>query len=597
MRMSRVCERCSKNRISCDLRHPDCSSCVTAGVRCTGRKAPDGQEKPRSLCLYLEQQVSIIEQNLKVRLERSPAKIIPSITGATIRNFVAKETLVDNVISSVFYQPSFLPAAVLHSFMPSSNEKHRPLPSPTVVKDVPGNVIAYMLRIYAEMILPQYPCVSRDMMDICEANSLKLRSREKVDGYEQFVLYIILAISCMTLTWQSEKHAVSASESFLTAALQQLTPLDGMSEEKKLTMTLLLAHYSNMNPARMNNWICVTAAVELVSRLRLYMRAHTKEGRENKSRLFWATYNLEMSLCGTLLLPPAFDEKNVTCDYPDQVLALSGFHMFQYRSLELEVLQKLYLQPLHAVSSFHDVDVWIEAISKEIFSWFEKASGFEYQTHFEFKRIKMNSLLLRIYRPSPLVPRPSIIHHRKALLYASEVVQDYELILDSKRCFYPWHAVHILCDGALICMNMLCADAEYFSQNILLVKNIKDLLTRTRALLLRLNERWCDSGKCVEVLQQFYEPLFEVTDNFLKTGLWKFEESSKLKTALNDIIFRSRSRADLSSATSAMESGFDINALLESPLLENYGFDWDDKLVLDLDPDFLPRQEPTLVSR
>lgn len=90
---------------------------------------------------------------------------------------------------------------------------------------------------------------------------------------------------------------------------------DGDGEEidgiKRLQVNLLLAHYAHMNPERVDNWICISAARRVCLELGLGNgREMRKEGREGR-RLWWVMYGMERSLCGILRLPLGFEEEGV----------------------------------------------------------------------------------------------------------------------------------------------------------------------------------------------------------------------------------------------------------------------------------------------
>lgn len=82
--------------------------------------------------------------------------------------------------------------------------------------------------------------------------------------FEYFVVFIILAISSLTLTWRPEPQAMAASDSFCASALNHLRLMVEVDEVQGLQVSLLLAHYAHMNPDKADNWICISNATRIL---------------------------------------------------------------------------------------------------------------------------------------------------------------------------------------------------------------------------------------------------------------------------------------------------------------------------------------------
>jgi hypothetical protein len=185
-----------------------------------------------------------------------------------------------------------------------------------------------MIRNYADTHLPQYPCITESMLDdivrrvgaeeLADTSSLLLHGIPADSGlghFEYFVLFIVLAISAMTLTWKAEDQALSASESFYNSALKNLQVLGEHGEIKSLQISLLLAHYAHMCPQRVDNWTCISDAVRIVLNLGLHKESPEGldiEQQRLRSTLFWVTYGMERSLSSNLRLPLSFPEEVIT---------------------------------------------------------------------------------------------------------------------------------------------------------------------------------------------------------------------------------------------------------------------------------------------
>lgn len=208
------------------------------------------------------------------------------------------------------------------------------------LSSVPFSAVERMLANYVEIHLPQYPCVPESLLqsivDVVRNKDLGAINPTSIDGnaattgpglghYEYCILFIVLAISAMTLTWRADHQARAASESFFSSATKHLQALQGQDPIQFLQISLLLAHYAHMCPERADNWPSIANAVRIVLDLGLHKGCPQALGQEEARRrcqLFWVTYGMERSLCTNLRLPLSFPEESITtqvCIHPRSV--------------------------------------------------------------------------------------------------------------------------------------------------------------------------------------------------------------------------------------------------------------------------------------
>jgi hypothetical protein len=247
-----------------------------------------------------------------------------------------------NISPALFFRPSCPPLAVVRALGYNSSERRD---SPTTqtsanqrttsstgnlmdFKSVPFSAITRMINNYTDTHLPQYPCISESMLqgilqqiqveDSSELDALTTYgtlTNSSLGHFDYFVLFIVLAISAITLTWRNEDQARAASEFFYKSAMKHLQVLDDHSEIKALQISLLLAHYAHMCPERLDNWTCISNAVRIVLNLGLYQECPDSLNAEQaqlRSELFWVTYGMERSMCTNLRLPLSFPEEVIT---------------------------------------------------------------------------------------------------------------------------------------------------------------------------------------------------------------------------------------------------------------------------------------------
>lgn len=210
---------------------------------------------------------------------------------------------------------------------------------------ITSSAIERIVANYVDTLLAQYPCISRSMLDdiVERAKNQELRTPgsplahgtlSELDHFEYFVLYIVLAISTMTLTWKSDDQARRSSDSFYNSALTHLQQVEVSREMDALRISLLLAHYAHMCPEKLDNWTCIANAVRIVLNLGLFRKCPETMPADpvrQRSELFWVTYGMERSLCTNIRLPLSFPEDVITADVS------RAFHIQVFLSIHLQI--------------------------------------------------------------------------------------------------------------------------------------------------------------------------------------------------------------------------------------------------------------------
>jgi hypothetical protein len=313
-----------------------------------------------SLVRSLEARVAELEgQMLAFRAvpQNVPHLVSSVIAEATISFGSPSESsyLRSKISSALFFRPSCPPLAVMREreqdvLKEKDNqnaEDHRPSVhrfSTTALinlESIPMAAIKHMIQNYTKIHLPQYPIVSKAMLDgvvqrlELEALDNKASNRtatSSLNHFEHFVLFIALAISAMTLTWKDEDQARATSESFFNSAFRHLQALEDHSNIKALQISLLLAHFAHMAPEKVDNWTCIANAIRIVLNMGLYTESpHSLPEQEQQQRteLFWVAYGMERSLCVNLRLPLAF---------PEEVISVKVGHRSVLRFIGLLIL-------------------------------------------------------------------------------------------------------------------------------------------------------------------------------------------------------------------------------------------------------------------
>ncbi|KAH0421194.1 hypothetical protein CcaCcLH18_13584 [Colletotrichum camelliae] len=126
------------------------------------------------------------------------------------------------------------------------------------LKNIPNWALDRMVRNYADTHLPQYPCIPEALLEsiVERAKNEAIHDpgsplahgtptvSKTLDAFESFLLFIVLAISALTMTSKDEQQARSASDSFYKSALKHLQAIGECRQIQALQISLLLSHYS-----------------------------------------------------------------------------------------------------------------------------------------------------------------------------------------------------------------------------------------------------------------------------------------------------------------------------------------------------------------
>ncbi|EPE07446.1 fungal specific transcription factor domain containing protein [Ophiostoma piceae UAMH 11346] len=498
--------------------------------------------------------------------------------------------------------------------------------------NVPFSAIERIVENYANTHLPQYPCITRVALDDIVARTRVGRTMAEAGGvnrdegmspttdpghgtdmmpldhHESFVLFIVLAISTMTLTWKDDNQARRASESFYNSALKHLQQVVDGNEMRALQASLLLAHYAHMCPERVDNWTCIANAVRIVLNLGLYQKSGggepgtgsrpmllSPERMRQRTELFWVTYGMERSLCTILRLPLSFPEDIITADVPcghgtstvgdagatdDERLRRSAAdHIRQYRQLETEVHRMLHLEEdlerfvaADGRVGFVSTDAWVVHITGRLRTWYSAAQRFSQYNMLEFQHIQFHHLRARIHRPTPRLKQRTPADRRIVLDAARVLIEDY--LGQERRCrlFYPWHGVHILFETALLALDACWALATRDDWPL------PSLLHPTRGLhssRSRDHDHNHQSEALVRPMLETYIP--QCLDVILNIGT-RWNEATACADRLAPLVTRvraalsSRGSGDLYTDMSAASITEEIQGLLfsERPLIWNH---------------------------
>ncbi|OAP57622.1 hypothetical protein AYL99_08360 [Fonsecaea erecta] len=455
------------------------------------------------------------------------------------------------------------------------------------LSEVPRKAADVMIKTFTEHHLPQYPSISETTLS--ESYEACYGSVEDASSFERFITYMALAISAKTLAWKSEKFAFSTSLAFWNLAKEELKdPSCNYTPVNRLQVTLLLAHYALTNPSAANLWYCVGDAARLCIQFG-YHREPAPNANvdlvelENRRRLFWTTYGLERALSSYLRLPFLINEDVITTQYPsvlpDSCITPDGLfpgpqkkaaalHMWQYRRLESEVFRVLFLQ--EDVFPSLTLEEWMDDISVRVTSWHRKATtDFAPEDKIESRDVHLNFLKGRLHRPTPRNPFPS---QASRLLYidtALQISQDFRSQKRQGRLYYPWFAVHILFEIAVVMLDTAWSCADWLPSKL----DIGPVVNGVRSfpsVLMDMATLWPAAGHCANAIENLSGPVLSRLEA-AATGMDPCPPDEKVTSLLADYLFPD---PDLKPTLVSNEMNLPLYGDQDQELEADVDFDW-----------------------
>lgn len=257
----------------------------------------------------------------------------------------SRASLYSKLSSALFFRPSCPPLAIardrtlsprlqdddpiLQEGSPSSHQYSRYTSNSIInLNTVPDWLMRRLVGHYVDIILPQYPSISLQLLeqtlerleggeykDTNAALTYGCSPDSGLDHFRYFILFIVMAISLMTMNYKDEIQGRATSELFYRSALKHFQAMESRDEIQELQICLLLTFYAQCCPERADNWTCISAAVSIILNLGLHKQGPEALGADEahtRRQLFWTTYSLERSLCAHLHLPLSFPEDSIT---------------------------------------------------------------------------------------------------------------------------------------------------------------------------------------------------------------------------------------------------------------------------------------------
>lgn len=267
------------------------------------------------------------------------------------------------------------------------------------------------------------------------------------DPYKNFVVRMVLAISMQKLDTQY----AGLADSYYLAAMTHVEAVIRPKDLKTLQCLVLIAQYSLLTPTRTAIYYIVGLATRLCQQLGLTEEKTVISGvsmglvdpvqLDMRRRLSWIVLSMEFGLSHSLGRPNGFatGEDHVDVAFfekvDDTLITTEGIlpgplsekkvmavHFFKMRLLQAEIRRVLYQGK--RVDPKDDQDPWFARMEQKLEDWLEASPsspswGKPWYVSLNYSvlmpvltltrfKVKLNTMIVFLFRPSPQVPKPSV---------------------------------------------------------------------------------------------------------------------------------------------------------------------------------------------
>ncbi|PTB34880.1 hypothetical protein M441DRAFT_85028 [Trichoderma asperellum CBS 433.97] len=345
-----------------------------------------------------------------------------------------------------------------------------------------------------------------------------------------FQVYLVLAIGATVL---SRRLKIPLSgEGFCASAMKYFDKLCIENSLKGLQSLLLLLVYTLNSPSMgLNVWYlnyqCIAALLDLG------LQRDVRSGKnmsvldqELRTRVFWVIYCLDRSVATMmgrpiglrdeaceLRLPTDVEDSKLTAtgiqprletEQPTQMS--SAIHLFKLAQLNSEIKYVLHSisheVPPYAYPNIPDVLQWQKGIITRLQAWVTQIPQFTgeriYMTH--LCEIKYHGIMMLLLRPSPAIPKPSVLSLKSCYESAVASIRLYNQLYKRDLLVYSWVTVHSVFLSTITMLHCIWTVPEVSAQ-IKLEILMADLKAGSNVLS-ATGEHWSEAKRSRDILDE-----------------------------------------------------------------------------------------------
>ncbi|KIV91134.1 hypothetical protein PV10_05710 [Exophiala mesophila] len=557
-RHSKACTRCRKRKIRCDFQYPKCGACTIADATCLGYDSVHGANQPRSATSHLEQEVARLEAELERINRQSKTHVDVAIeavdklstdlatTVVLPQGLTRKQEIQPPLTSSFFLSGSPPPYLIewSHEYGISDHEEDGSS-SQIKLSSVPDHVVNTMLKHYCEIYRPLYPAVEET--DLFEAYD-RVYNNKSPSPFDIFCVHITLAISMQTLMHRDEKRATSASYGFWSTAVGILRQAGITDLWERLQVLQLLTHYGFLNPKHVDCSKCAAAATRLCLQLGLQheiplslQKNLDPAALSSRRRIFWHSYNIDCAVHTVRCRPFLWPRSASTAQFSDTDSQSSTSRQFcLLREIESEIAWAMYyptlvVDDLPWNGSFRQ---WFTGVHERLNMWYQTThQSINHGEKIQFHELLYQCQIMRLNRPSPRCPNPTLEMRKKTVQSATAVLKEFGTIERVGKLFNIWHASYFMMESGCCILGIILSAMETSRDGgSRLEEDEMSILSRYLPtlphLLWKLSRRWPDVAQHAAVMNTLCETSLERFDSWSKGKTVDRAEIARLKHQL-----------------------------------------------------------------
>nr|UMZ45367.1 hypothetical protein [Paramyrothecium roridum] len=411
-----------------------------------------------------------------------------------------------------------------------------------------------LLQSYEMWIQPLYPLLHvdelRSIVKNCQDQQTTSAAETNRDGRqhaEMVIFYLVMALGAinrtntvdhMRLRDRSSHHVAPSPASNLSPAalyLKSLYYFDHGNQNLQpsiynIQVIILISIYGSYGPVGSSQWQLAGLAMRMATEIGLHhsprVSSTTEKDQDQRNRVFWTTYSIEISLAYNLGRPPSVGDDYITAVLPSVTDETQlACHYIEHRRIQSKILSRVYCANQTVEHSNLDRQQTIIAdLQADLDCWKSNIP----LNHLQVVSAYPKSYWERLYhgtsfvlhRSSPLCPNPSPQSLEKCVRAAGAYLNNMISILRTSHVPLSWMLVQGVVFAGLTMLITGRKDFRKLAQCAGVAFMLVDFpaWARTCSVCLAIiNERWRE--ELISKLETHFEALANDTLRVISLGL------------------------------------------------------------------------------
>lgn len=215
----------------------------------------------------------------------------------------------------------------------------------------------------------------------------------------------------------------------------------------------------------------------------------------------------------------------------------SANHLYLYRSLETEVHRVLHL--FHDTEHLQEIGLaqWIYDITARLDLWYTKSQKFSDHGVLEFRHVQYNYLKTKIYRPTPRLPKRSLVDRQICMDTCQRIIESVHDVAEFRILFYPWQGAHILFGAAVLLLDICWQAAPLETGRGRIEHVLSGTVPDCLNLLDDIGKIWRAAKDCADHLRPILEEVSTRYGLATRTGFEVSASTAEITGKLHRLLF------------------------------------------------------------